>query len=299
MKGAATAGLGLGGGGPSRATSLLRSLRTSVFGAMFVMSRKATEEPPLVSYALAALRCAQMFSFIVSSRYGRSWPSFFSRVVDVANVANLGILSAIKDATVYGALYGVALAWALVLAVLLIYSIVCFMRSYYPFLWPFRLLRIMGTLSASIAFIPILQQILASFRCSNVSNVGRIDLTFHSPFWDRFNCSGPTILTLQIVTAILAVVLIALAVLFAAIFYPNDSLSRGSASRVHGRMNVIMLGIQTVLVLVAQTFVNNVSDTVVIGFVVAAGPIWVGSLLLFMPYYAHNMNRLYCAVSLG
>lgn len=65
-------------------------------------------------------------------------------------------------------LYICVLVFMLVLALLLVYGMVGFIRNSFPSLTPLRLLRVVGTLAAGILYIPLLEVVRAHCWCQHV-----------------------------------------------------------------------------------------------------------------------------------
>lgn len=241
-----------------------------------------------------------MFAFVLSDKFGAPWPSYYAGIHTTAGVVSLSALHWIQIPSIFGVIYFAAVSWVVVLLGLLVYAITSFMRGQFPYLWPFRLLRFMGALSAGILFIPLLQLVLGSFQCAASTVPGRVAAAAGASYWRaQYDCNGGVIYTLQAFSALLGAVLVGLSFLFVSIFYESNSLSRGASSAAHGRVDAIMLAIKTVLVVICQTLVGYLSDAIIIAAVCAASLVWVGAFAFFMPYYAHSVNRIFLAGGVG
>ena len=167
--------LRLGGGSSgSRLSSLLRDMRLGLFSAMLTMATKKSQNTPSwITHLLALVKAVQMLAFVLSSKYGKPWPSYFVQLNTVVSISNLSIMNYVQSTTFIALVYYGAVAWVILLLSLMIYAVGSFLANNFPFLWPFRLLRIMGGLSAGILFIPLLQMLLAAYGCSVPSIEGR------------------------------------------------------------------------------------------------------------------------------
>jgi len=173
----------------------------------------------------------------------------------------------------YLAAFWCALVWVLTLMALLAYGVACFVKNKFPSLAPLKLLRVMGNLSAGPLFIPLLQTLLSTFQCADPNK----------PFWrdGQYVCGSTTFVALQAGSTVLAVLLVALSLLFSAIFYESNGLSRSLAARAHGRADIVMVVLQAALVLAVNTFSSRITLSLVLPLTALAGVTWLGVFACF------------------
>lgn len=281
-------------GGPGRLAGLLRSVKTGLFGTLMLMSKRqgASASSSWETYLDTGVRVAQMFSFVVSTRVGAPWPQAMVALTSFSGIFSFEFLSVWYRKQLFEAAWYASFVWVILLGALLLYGVVAFSKNSFPFLWPLRILRILGQLSATVAFIPLLNLLLSSFQCgTKTSNL----------FWSQggFDCNSGGFIAVQALSAALAILLTGLSMLFSALFYEANSLSRGLGARAHGRVDIVMLLIQTVLVLVAQTFAELINVGIVIAILAGAGILWLAAFLWTMPFYSHLINAINVASAMA
>ena len=91
--------------------------------------------------------------------------------------------------------YCVAVAYVLVLAALFVWVARCCATKIWAAAWPLKLLRIMGDLSSSVLFIPLVYLLLSGFSCSNVRSCrgGPRIVFFYIFFVSPFEIPEPTL----------------------------------------------------------------------------------------------------------
>lgn len=215
---------------------------------------------------------------MLSARIGAPWPPALSWLTTASSVFNLSILSQFYRASFYLALYYSSVVLVLVLTALLVYGLVSFARGP-SLLWPLRLLRELGNLAAGPLFIPVLQFLMSPFACD--------DTGFSR---QGFSCAGSGYVAQEIVSIVLALLLIGLALTFTAVFIDSHPLSSSPDAKAHGRVDIILLGVQALLVLMSETFAQRISLWLVLAVLGVAGLVWLASTIFFMPNYSHRIN---------
>jgi hypothetical protein len=77
-------------------------------------------------------------------------------------------------AGVYLFFFYLSLLYVSVLVGLFVWAIYCFVLNNWPVLWPLKMLRSMGSLSATTLFIPLLYLLVSGFSCGDkVSTAAR------------------------------------------------------------------------------------------------------------------------------
>ena len=216
----------------------------------------------------------QLTSFVTMDYPGlKPWPETMKPFEFVASLTNVRGYDAFMSESIFFALtWWIAFVWTSVLASILVWGVYCFSQNDFPFLWPLVVLRTMGNLSAGVLFIPLLQMLLSFNGCSTT-------------------CS-PTMTFIQIVVSTFAAVFLSsLSLLFVGVLYEANQWSREIKAQAHGRLNIIILIIQIVLVISFSAIgVGSVFLRCLILFL--CGSIWLFATVYYMPYYSHTMNRL-------
>jgi hypothetical protein len=145
-------------GGPGRLTVALYSLRTGLFGCMFIMSKKASVSA-FRTHVEVVVRIVQMLGFVLTNKYGTEWPSAIAPLEVMFNVFNTNFLQRWYKYQMYLVGYYLAFTWVVLLVVLMAYGITGFIRNKFPTLVPLRVLQLIGNLSAGPLYIPLLQMV--------------------------------------------------------------------------------------------------------------------------------------------
>jgi hypothetical protein len=152
-------------GGLGRLSSAWSSLKTGLFGCMFIMSKKASTSAFRTRIDLV-IRVIQMLGFVLTSKYGEPWPSSMAPVEVMFNVFNANFLQRWYKYQLYLVAYYFAFAWVVLLVSLLTYGITGFIRNKFPSMLPLRALQFIGNLSAGPLYIPLLQMVRhLGFHC--------------------------------------------------------------------------------------------------------------------------------------
>jgi hypothetical protein len=259
---------------------VIKTVKTGLFGVLVISARNQSSARwvPVVSLFV---RLWQMLSFVTNRRTGSPWSWAIVPLEGLSSFTNLrgytglapGGAASITDFTFYA-----SVGWVSTLIFLLAWGIFCFARNSFPFMWPLKVLSIMGNMSASIFFIPLLQMLLSPLSCANC--VG-----------ECASCSDTGASTAKTIAGcVLAAVLAALAMLFAAVFFDWQPLSRNPSARAHGRADIVMLAVQIAAVIVGGSVLPNLNVWVVVIVLILCGVAWITTYTYYMPYYAHWMN---------
>ena len=219
----------------------------------------------------------QMLSFVTMDLpSGSSWPLSMSPAEVVSSLTSVrGYTRWVSPGALTGAIW-VGTIWVGVLILLLAWGVYMFAKNRIAYLWPLRVLRFMGRISAGILFIPLLQMLLQS-SCARLQGVAE--------------CSEFGVASQIAVSVVFSFFLLLVSFLFSGVFFDTLMTSRNLSAAPHGRVQVLLLGIQVILVLTTSTF--QVADTVLRLVILAAcGLVWLGSNLYFLPFHAHTTNRL-------
>ena len=225
----------------------------------------------------------------------------------------------------YLAFYYLSLAYVAVFVGLFAWALVSFLRNSWPILWPLRVLRALGGLSATTLFIPLFHLLLSGFDCGGkVSNANRIDSCngngsylfcpsqeIASPLWAAagYTCYSGGHIAQVAIAAILIVTFVCLAFLFTFLIYDSNPLSVDPTAKAHARTDVVFLAckvrstrdcllrgtkvqavlLQIILVVLVEVWPHSLPSSALAGIVFASGVVWVGVFLTLMPYYHHYM----------
>ena len=144
------------GNGKVSLSALSKSLRVGMLGVLDIASKKVRTHP-WMTYLATSIRLFQLTSFITGTNSGAPWPAALSPLEVAASLTNLRGYTVWLEQEVMRAAFWLATAWVIVLLMLLSWGIWAFAKDRIPVLWPLKLLRHMGSLSATVLFIPLLQ----------------------------------------------------------------------------------------------------------------------------------------------
>jgi hypothetical protein len=179
--------------------------------------------------------------------------------------------------SIYLGLFYFSLVWVTLFIGLTIWAMQSFVRNQFTVLWPLKILRSIGTFSASVLYIPLFTLLMSGFQCNMAEN----------PFWGGagYNCYGGGHLVQSILSAVLSITFFVLCSLFSLVFYDSNSLSGNIVAKAHGRADFLFLCIKSVLVITIEIFPSMFPSGVLVALLIAAGAIWCLSVGFFMPYY--------------
>ena len=243
------------------------------------------------SIAGGLVRWMQMMSFALLPLF-----SWHTGSIDQLRFA-LGI-TAVKgywqffDAQTYISFYYFSLIWAAIFVALVAWAMQSFVRSQFSMLWPLKVLRSIGSFSATVAYIPIFTLLMSGFQCDPHEN----------PFWGEAGFRGPGRecfegghLAQSILSAGLTLAFFLLCCLFSLVFYDSNSMSTNITAKAHGRADFVFLCLKTVLVICVEVFPEAFPRALLVTLVVASSVCWLGSHIFFLPYFHHNWNRFVAA----
>lgn len=163
-----------------------------------------------------------------------------------------------------------------------------FVRNKFAVLWPLKLLRSIGSFSATVLYIPLFTLLMSGFQCQDEEA---------NPFWVSagYQCYQGGHLAQTVISAVLAVAFFLLCSLFSLVFYESDSLSNNIVAKSHGRSDFIFLCLKTVLVILVEIFPQHVPTGVLVAALIISGLLWVGCTVFFMPFFHHSWNIWTCA----
>ena len=251
-------------------------VRTGLLGVLELSERSQTLQPKWLQTVLTVLSLLQMLSFVTQDMPNEhTWPASLSPMEVASSLTNVkGYRRWVSPGAAVAAVW-VGMAWVSTLILLLAWGIYCFSKNSFPFLWPLKVLRVMGQLSSTLLFIPLLQMLLQA-DCAQLQGVAAC-----TPFGHYA----------QIVVAVLlAVSLLVLALLFTGVFFEPSMVSENLSAAAHGRAQALLLLLQVVLVLCTNTF--EVADTTLrLVILFSAGGVWLASILYFLPYHGEWRGR--------
>ena len=183
----------------------------------------------------------------------------------------------------YLGLYYFSLAWVTIFIGLTVWAMQSFVRNQFAALWPLKLLRSIGSFSATVLYIPLFTLLMSGFQCQDHEE---------NPFWmdAGYRCYVGGHLAQAIVSAILTITFFALCSLFSLVFYESNSLSGNIVAKSHGRVDFLFLCLKTVLVILVEIFPSHIPVGVLIALLIVGGLVWSGAILLGMPFFDHRWN---------
>ena len=210
-----------------------------------------------------------------------------SELTTVAGYVDQGWLTP----SAYLSLYYVSLCWVAVLVCLFAYTTRAFYVNDFPVLWPLRVLRGMGSLSASVLYIPLVYLLLSGFTCGTQEA--------EAAMWaaEGYVCYSGGHLVQAVVSVVLTVAFVVLAALFAGLVFDSNPLSLSLAAKAHGRADLVFIVLKTALIIVAEVFSRSIGQYVVVAVIGAGAVVWVATYAVMMPFTNHNANRLQLALA--
>ena len=180
--------------------------------------------------------------------------------------------------------------WVGVFVCLFAYAAHGFFRNSFPVLWPLRLLRSMGTLSASVAYIPLTYLLLSVFTCG---------LGEPADMWAAagYTCYAGGHLALAAIAGVLLAVFIPLAALFAGLVIDSHPLASSLTAKANGRADLVFIVTKTALVLAVEVFPRSFGAWACAAIVAAGAATWVAAYAVVMPFTRHAANRMQLAVA--
>jgi hypothetical protein len=255
----------------SQSLSLFFKLfKAGLLGVLAISGKEAGVTARWLPWVDLVLRTWQMVSFVTDSALGAQWPVAISPLEIGGSFTNLRAYAGMFPGSFFIEwAYYFAFAWVVLLVALLGWGIWNFARDTMPFMWPLRVLRLMANLSVGPLFIPLLQLLLTPLAVPG----------------------EPTSTTIKgAVGVVLALLLTALAFLFAAVYYSSGSLTRSPDASAHGRVNVLNLLVKLVATVVGGRVIPGLSVAFVASALLVCGLAWLLSYLVFLPCYQHFMN---------
>ena len=264
----------------------LRRLRDGIYGTLQVLQKKETPRKPWLVYLLFTVTFFQTLHFIIAFPAGFVWPG--RTVFQVAGLISFSSPSSyfVSLRATPGSLeafFYASIVWVASFLSLFAWSVYCFMSKKWPVLWPLQALRLIGTLSSNVLFVPLLTVLLKGLACGS-TDPGNLSV-FAS-------CSDPSYAAALPVVATLAPLFVLLCSLFALVYYDANPLSLSTEARAHGRMDFALLVSRTLMVVFIDIFPGILSAWANLAVCAAAGALWLGTAVYLLPYYSATMNRL-------
>ena len=178
--------------------------------------------------------------------------------------------------------------WVGVFVALFAYAAYGFYRNSFPVLWPLRVLRVLGTTSASSAYIPLTYLLFSVYTC------GRGE---PSDMWEDagYTCYAGGHLALAAIAGALLAAFIPLAALFACLVFDSHPLASSLTAKSNGRADLVFIVTKTALVIVVEVFPHTFGTWASAAIVAAGAITWVATYTIIMPFTRHSANRLQLA----
>ena len=217
------------------------------------------------------------------------WKPTVAPVRFVLGLVTVGGYKSLMSPAAYFSLYYLSLVWASTFVILVAWAMQSFVRSSFSALWPLKLLRSIGTFSATVAFIPLFTLLMSGFDCGGPDDT----------FWAAagFTCYSGGHLAQVVLSGVLTVGFVGLCGLFSLVFYDSNFMSTNLVAKAHGRADLMFLCVKSVLVICVETFPSAFSGQTLVALVVVAGAAWVGSLAYLLPYFDQRWNQFNLAMA--
>ena len=178
--------------------------------------------------------------------------------------------------------------WVGVFVALFAYAAYGFYRNSFPVLWPLRVLRVLGTTSASSAYIPLTYLLFSVYTC------GRGE---PSDMWEAagYTCYTGGHLALAVIAGALLAAFIPLAALYACLVIDSHPLASSLTAKSNGRADLVFIVTKTALVIVVEVFPHTFGTWASAAIVAAGAFTWVATYTIIMPFTRHSANRLQLA----
>ena len=141
--------------------------KRAVLGAFGVIAKKHAAQNPIRSAIGIVIKLLQMISFVLASHAGLHWLPTIGPLRTVSGLTTVAGYLDLFSSSVYLAFFYLSLIYVAVFVSLFGWAITCFVRNNWPVLWPLKVLRAMGGLSATTLFIPLLYLLMSGFNCGD------------------------------------------------------------------------------------------------------------------------------------
>ncbi len=230
------------------------------------------------------IRLAQVITFVFHHSAFHYWrPATYNGVRTAVGIPTVTFWYSSMNTTVFLTLFYASLVWVTVFLGLTVWCTICFVNNSFPVMWPFKMLRAIGTLSGTVLFIPLFTLLLSTWQC---------ELYKDNVFWKQadYVCFQGGHLAQSILSGALAVAFVALCAVFALVFYDSAPLSSNIVAKAHGRVDFIFLILKIVLVVCVETFPTVLPLWLLIGLLILCALVWTASSLYFLPFYDARWN---------
>jgi PAS domain-containing protein len=274
--------------GSNRFIAALRVGRVGLFGATLVMSKKITAHTWQVLLALLITAC-QLLAFVITTEpLTNNLHSTISPAQLIASITQPTRFLTWFPSSSHITLYYICIAYVFVWCILTAHTMYQFLTNRFTSASTVRIARIMGQLSSGILFIPLMSVLASTFDCGG-----------NTTAWTDagYVCSSLGFLVLECVSMLLCAVLFLLASVFTLLYYDCNPLSKQTIAKAHGRVDFLLLVIQTLLVFICNIFNTYLNAWIIVAVLVGSAALWLAGLLLMMPFYRHAMNTAYIVIA--
>ena len=271
------------------ATTAWAGLKRGCLGSLYILRKRQGRGSLTAAILAGVIRLLQLSAFVLQSSHAYKMPWDAAVVQPLRVTAGLFTLEwylDVVDTRTYRALFFLSGAWVALFLLLFAYSGLSFSTGEVRVLWPLRLLLAIGSMSASVLYVPLLEALMSVFQCPVLRH------------WDDgYTCYQGAHLALAVCAGLLAAIFVALCASFT-VLTDSHPLSPAATAKTAGHVDWGMLVIKLSLVLVANVIPANVHGTgnTVAGIVVLANGLaalaWLRMTLFFMPMVHDTMNLL-------
>jgi hypothetical protein len=224
------------------------------------------------------IRWAQLISFVLAHAFHHWFPDTISPVRFFLALTTVHGYWYYFTPTSYLGLYYFSLAWVAIFLGVTVWAMQSFVRNDFAVLWPLKLLRAIGSFSATVLYIPLFTLLMSGFQCQDEKS---------NPFWVKagYLCYSGGHLAQAIMSGVLTVSFFGLCSLFTLVFYDSNSLSANMVAKAHGRVDFGFLCIKTLLVILVEIFPTYIPLGVLMAVLVVCAGAWAFAILYAMPYF--------------
>lgn len=269
-------------------------LKRGCLGSLYILRKRQGRGSLSMGVLAGVVRLLQLAAFVLQASHAYTIPWDAAIVAPLRTAAGVVTLEYYWDrvsAPTYHAIFFLACAWVALFLSLFAYAGLSFSTGDVRVLWPLRLLLAIGSLSATVGFVPLLEALLSVFQCP----------VMHHWADGGYTCYAGAHLALTVVAGLLAAVFLGLCACFT-VLTDSHPLSPAATAKTAGHLDWGMLVLKASLVLVANVIPANVhggGDTMA-GIVVlangVAAVVWLRMVLWYLPMLHDSMNLLYAVL---
>lgn len=276
----------------SRTTS---AVKDGIFALLYTLNKNDTSGSNSLTVLLTAINFIQTLGFPLSPILWSDTPlSYLTPAFALLSLRDIaGSIVGLHRSDVQFATFAIASLWVLGVCGTAIWVAVTYaQRGTPPVLWPQRLLRLTAVLTATVAFIPLVNALLSISDCASVGSV---------PLSGQLQCGSGVYAGLLSLALIEVAALCSLSLLVAATFYTRDPSSPAINSKIHSRVEVVRLLsvlVLTITVAFQASFARQGGDGIrfFLAILIIGTAVRIVPLFLMPPFHRQLWNRTQAAL---